>query len=453
MKPIYQFIILLLSAAILSGCKDYLDIKPDKKLSLADNLVDLQGLMETYNPVNTQGNYAGEVAADNFYLTETELASIAKDGDRRMYTWENDNIFQEDNNSWNNAYLLIYHANTVLENIKNIPRTPTNFAEHDNVKGQAYFLKGASLLQAAFIWTQAYDSNTADQLAGLPIRAGTDFNIKSKRSSLGETYDQAIRDLKSAVQFLPVRAVQVTRSSRPAAFAMLSRAYLSIRDYKNARLYADSVLQINSELTDYNTLSTTAATPISKFSKEVLFHWMIAVPPILNQARAKVDPALFAMFSESDLRKKVFFKNNGNGTYAFKGNYSGSGALFVGPAIDEVYLTRAECLIREGKITEGLNDLNALYVKRWDKTKPFVPFTATTKDQALDIILKERRKELIGRGLRWVDIKRLNFEGANITLSRTLGPKSYLLKPNDLRYAMPLPEEVIALTGMQQNSR
>lgn len=52
-----------------------------------------------------------------------------------------------------------------------------------------------------------------------------------------------------------------------------------------------------------------------------------------------------------------------------------------------------------------------------------------------------------------MDIKRLNKEGANITLTRTLNNSVYELLPNDLRSALPIPEDIISLSGMEQNRR
>lgn len=91
-------------------------------------------------------------------------------------------------------------------------------------------------------------------------------------------------------------------------------------------------------------------------------------------------------------------------------------------------------------------------MKRW-KTGTFVPFTASTSSGALATILAERRKELMMRDLRWMDIKRLNKEGAGITLKRIVAGQPYQLQPNEPRFALPLPAYVLALTGMQQNPR
>jgi hypothetical protein len=83
----------------------------------------------------------------------------------------------------------------------------------------------------------------------------------------------------------------------------------------------------------------------------------------------------------------------------------------------------------------------------------FVPFTASTKEQALSIILSERRKELPCRGVRWTDIRRLNLEGANIKPARIINNQYYELPVNSSLYALPLPPDAVALGNYQQNIR
>jgi hypothetical protein len=87
------------------------------------------------------------------------------------------------------------------------------------------------------------------------------------------------------------------------------------------------------------------------------------------------------------------------------------------------------------------------------KTGFFVPFTANNTSEALNLVLQERRKETPFRGLRWIDLRRLNNEGANITLTRKVKGQVYTLPPNDPRYVLPIPPDVINLTGIVQNER
>ncbi len=42
-------------------------------------------------------------------------------------------------------------------------------------------------------------------------------------------------------------------------------------------------------------------------------------------------------------------------------------------------------------------------------------------------------------------------KGEPTTLKRIIGGQNYSLSPNDLRYALPIPEDIISINGMQQN--
>jgi hypothetical protein len=52
-----------------------------------------------------------------------------------------------------------------------------------------------------------------------------------------------------------------------------------------------------------------------------------------------------------------------------------------------------------------------------------------------------------------MDVKRLNKQGGGIVLKRSLDGKNYELPANDHRYALSIPEDVIAYSGMAQNER
>jgi hypothetical protein len=70
------------------------------------------------------------------------------------------------------------------------------------------------------------------------------------------------------------------------------------------------------------------------------------------------------------------------------------------------------------------------------------------------LILEERRRELIGRGLRWTDLRRINQEtDYAVTLEKSLNGESYILEPNSVRYTYPIPDDEIILSGIRQNER
>ncbi len=53
-----------------------------------------------------------------------------------------------------------------------------------------------------------------------------------------------------------------------------------------------------------------------------------------------------------------------------------------------------------------------------------------TAQEALAMILAERKKELVARNLRWSDLRRLNNDPAfQVTLKQVIGQKEYMLPP------------------------
>jgi tetratricopeptide (TPR) repeat protein len=452
MKKYISILTIIYLGFAAPGCKKYLDEKPDVKLALPSTLADFQALLDNYPVINNSDPGSGEISADNYYLFDADYQALSTDYFRNMYTWQKSNLFMPQSNDWYYSYRPVFTANTILESLSKIAETGSNQHDYNNVKGEAFFIRGKAFLQVAGLWTSAYDPNVSSVQLGIPLRLSSDFNQQSVRSNLQETYNQIIADLRSAAALLPITPLHVMRSSKPAAFALLARTYLYIQQYEKAGLYADSCLQLAHTLLDYNTLNAGANYPIAQFNPEVIHENKIPVPAPLSNTRARIDTLLYNSYAANDLRKIILFKASANGTHVFKGSYEGGGNLFGGVAVDEVYLMRAECFARVGKTNEAMSDLNTLLTNRF-RSGTFVPVMATNAKDALSLILTERRKELLMRGLRWMDLKRLNKEGANITLSRSINGQTYTLLPNDLRYALPIPDDIILLTGMQQNPR
>lgn len=447
-----QITLLLLSVLQLAACNKYLDEKPDLKLSVPTTLAELQSLLDNDNYMNNRDAAFGEISADDYYLLDADYAA-QQEGFRNMYRWEKDNFYTGVLlNDWLNTYTSVYACNTVLENIEKIAVTPANETVWQNVKGQAYFFRAKRFLDAAIVYTKAYDKQTASTDPGLALRLQTDFNVASIRASNEATYRQVIADLEQAIALLPQKQVTVLRPSKPAALGLLARTYLAMNEYDSCAKYATLALQLHNTLMNFNTLNAAATFPITRLNAEVMYESMLNLQSPINATRAKVDSTLYTGYANNDKRKQVFFKASGTGMFAFKGSYEGSNSLFTGVASDELYLMQAESFARTGKVTEAMTALNTLLVTRY-QTGTFVPLTASDASDAVQKILAERRKELLMRGLRWMDVKRLNKLGAGITLKRKVNNVVYILDPNSPRYALPIPDDVISITGMEQNPR
>lgn len=444
-------VILFISATILCSCKKYLDAKPDASLTTPSSLSDLQTLLDNYSYLNAQFVGSGEILSDNFYLTNQSWAALSRSDQRNYYIWQAD-----DNNNldWNQAYRVVYTCNLVLEYLKKISLQPEDQQQADAIEGSALFFRASYFYSIAQLFARDYNAQTASSDLGIPLRLTTDIQAKSTRSSISETYERIIEDFKSSVRYLPLSPLIKTRPSLAAAYGGLARAYLSMGDYQNADLYADSCLHLNNILIDYNSLNTNAAIPFPMFNDEVIFQATTYPIQPLTPAVCLIDSVLYKSYDSNDLRKTIYFKPNPGGTYTFKGNYDGNrynGQTFVGIATDEQYLIKAECEARLGNAGEALRFINLLLENRFT-AGTYTPFTSTDPDSLLSFILQERRKELIFRSARLTDLKRLNqSEKYAVTLHRVINNTDYFLKPQDVRYVELIPHLVIQMSGIQQN--
>lgn len=450
MKRSKTLLILILILPVIS-CKKYLDKKSDETLTTISTSDDLQSLLDLYLLVNYNDPGSAEESADAYYLFDTRFNNLPAQ-DQNLYTWANTNIFQSGSNDWSAIYDNVYRANTVLDNIDKVSfDSASSVVTYNDVKGQALFLRSKCFLQAAYIWSLAFDSLTCTTDKGIPLRLTSDFNVKTTRSNNFETYHQIITDLKLSIEFLPTKPIHVLRASKPAAMALLARTLLSMGDYTQCLAYCDSILSIKSVLVDFNSLDQDASIPFGPFNEEIIHESGIPYPSPLLPTVGKIDSTLVALYDPRDLRKQILLRDNLDGTYGFKGSYSRSlGYLFDGIATDEVYLMRAECSARIGDYKKCMDDINHLLINRYKKGS-FIPLSASSSQEALAIVLNERRKELVFRNLRWMDIKRLNKQGANIELTRIIQGQKYRLSPNANRFALPIPEDIIKLAGISQN--
>ncbi|MGX9985383.1 RagB/SusD family nutrient uptake outer membrane protein [Soonwooa purpurea] len=448
-NTLYLIVLSSFSLLINTGCRDLLDEKSDAKLSVPSSLADNQALLDMFVYANTEFTSSGETSADDYYLTDADYNSLYFEEIKRLYTWQPDHVSlpASSGNDWSSTYRSIYIANSVLHNLEYYN---LKGAEANNIKAQAYALRGIRYLDAVQIWCLAYNPHTAKQDLGLPLRLDPDMNLPSKRSSLQETYQQIINDLSQAIIGLPNQQSAKTRLSKTAAYAYLARTYLIMGDYEKALDNAEQALSLNNRLMDFNNLDASSDYPIPDFNEEITFWGAMRYESHLMSA--KISQNIYNMYDDNDLRKSIYFNTNNTEFILFKGYYNNANGPSVAVATDELYLIAAESYARLNQLEKAMDYLNALLSKRW-KTGTYIPISATTKDEALAIIKTERRKELMFRGTRWSDIKRYNRDGDNISLTRTINEKIYNLPANDLRYAIAIPEDVIKITGMPQNPR
>jgi tetratricopeptide (TPR) repeat protein len=435
-----------------------LDRKPNVALNVPTTVNDYQLLLDNPNITQLNGIGLGDLGCDDYYYAYSVYQSQLT-YKQNAHTWQSD-VFQGiPVSEWNDPYTIIYYSNIVLSGLPSISVTNSSDQQFkDNVMGMAFYIRGFEHYLLEEIFGQPYKPGTANSDLGIPYKLNDNLEEKSVRGSVEQTYNQIIQDLLQAASLLPNTSTTLNRPTKTTAFATLARVYLSMQDYTKAGAYADSCLRINSTLIDFNTLNSALAHPFPLTPndfKELLYPCIIG-SGLFGSASStcNIDSTLYNSYSNNDLRKAIYFATNtATNTHYFKGEYNGTLAECGSVTIDEMFLTRAECFARAGNTQSAMADLNQLLQKRW-LTNTFIPYSATNADDALRQILKERRKELIFRGIRWIDLRRLNQDTRfAVTITRNLNGQIFTLAPNDPKYAYPIPQNEIQLSGMQQNPR
>lgn len=447
---LYNRILLGLILLCLQSCSNFLETKPDTKLAIPNTFEDCQALLDGYGTINMGYPYVGELCADNFSISADNWSSLGDYEDRMLYIWDKETapvITQ-----WASPYQAVYIANQVLSILKELPVG----TRREQLEGAAYFYRAYALFSLAEIFAAVPQKNGSNgDIPALPYRTSPNVEEKSVRVTLKEYFDLLLKDLEQAENLLPVINGLPSRPSKTAVAALFSRIYLYMQDYEKALFYTNKALVNNSMLMDYNTLSVDEESPFKQFNDEVIFQAISTGTYTYYYTVWKVDPDFFQSYADHDLRKNLLFMENEDSTFSFKGNYDGefNQAPFSGLAVDELILTKAECLVRSNQINEALTSLNRLLEKRY-RRETFEPIAVQDASQLLQIILNERRKELVMRQRRWSDLKRLNLNSQTATiLKRQIGDKEYQLLPNDPFYTFLIPQEIINNSTLTQTIR
>lgn len=332
---------------------------------------------------------------------------------------------------WNGEYNKIYTANTVIDAAPDM----ADQATANEALANAHFMRAMAYFTLAQYYCRPYCEANKDEL-GLPIREATDFEENLGRATLGETYDKIFADLARAAELTSVQNVDEEkrwRVSKCAVDAFYARLYLVTGDYRKALDHADKALATAPALFNYNDFKEGRSTtyPANEvlglpeqtlrycetnnwsaaqylYFKEYIYtrfcyngsQWFIPS----RQLRELYD-------QDDDMRFKWFFVPHGNrrfnctfDEYRYATFYDGR-YCFSGLGTAELMLVKAEAQVRLGQWQEALPTLDVLRQNRY-ATGTCTPLTAASRQEALKMVLDERRREM-PFAARMMDIKRM----------------------------------------------
>lgn len=433
---------------------DFLAEKPRSSMLIPSTIEDYQMLLN--NPLINEGVIGlGILSSDDVYFDEESLTAVSPLV-RNVYLWEQDMYAGEQQvKDWNNGYFAIFIANNVIEGIE---RVDASDKEKLDVLGQAYFKRAYAFFDLATHFCDYIENKGTHQL-GLPLKTTANANVVEQRASLEETFELIKADLLKAKGFL-INTLPIDDRYRPsvlACFALLSQIELYRGNYENAEMYADSCLKLSDVLLDYNLIDPDISNPFSSDHVEIIYKTTCPMYVELYGADfspARVNPELIDLFKANEPRKDLYFGVDNRGLSYVHYSYTGFSTFpFAGLATDEIYLIKAESAVRNNNIAGALTVFGKFLGMRYREIPYDLHEFSVDTAKLLDAVLLERRKELVWRGRRWLDLKRLNAEGAEIPVSRYREGSNVSLVPKDSRYTFSIPMSEINRSGITQNLR
>lgn len=433
----------------LVSCRKFVEIDLVGKRELKYTQ-DYQSLLNNSTSVE-KSYYWPVLASDDIYGSDEAYLNTLLLTDANAYCWKSDLV--GDNNEdpdWADQYQQIYLFNQVATEI--MDSQGGTDAQKKNILAQAKVHRALNYFNLVNSYAKQYNASSANTDLGVPLLTRPDLYAKLDRKSVETVYEQIIEDLSSAIPDLPEQANFNILASQSAAQGILARVYLQMRDYGKALQYAELVLaKPYYKLID---LKQYKAAPnsypnILDDTEEIFIKSLRNSFPTLS-----LNPDLLALFEPGDLRATLFTVDGSVFTWTpFQGKaynkhriISANAKITNGPTLPEMMLIKAEALARDNeRFAEALTVLNNLRSNRFED-KAYKPLQITDQQAILKLVINERRKELMGKGLRWFDQKRLAAEPGFVnTQTRTYKGESFTLAPNSNRYVMPIASKYIVL--------
>ncbi|HLR49803.1 MAG TPA: RagB/SusD family nutrient uptake outer membrane protein [Candidatus Sphingobacterium stercoripullorum] len=471
MKTTYFYILLLISLLSFQSCESYLDIKP-KGYVIPQTVEDFERILNDVSLTKFLSDGI-EILSDDFYNPSLERDKNVDQVDYRLYAWLKDPYTTPTDYSyysyWNMIYARIYQYNAIINGIDEA--VGGSESRKKVAKARARLGRAMGYYYLVNIYSQPYNKESAKTDLGVPLIQTNSINDPiPSRGTVQETFDFIINDLNEAIVDLPSSSQSVFELNKASGYGWLARTLLIIGDFQGALNAAEEVLALNNTLVDYNTEYDIAVPSVGdpyyipkaghQFatirSQPENIH-AITFDYTRGMAFQYVAKETESLFSENDLRRINITPNYANledindwdGTYTYMG--STSYEYNVGIATPEMYLIKAESLARLNQTSDALTTLNKLRKHRI-LADAYEDFQTNNSIQAIKWTLEERRRELLFKGSRWFDMRRLNQDpDFGFTAKHYLKDGSFFeLEPGNPRYVLTIPETALT-DGITQN--
>jgi hypothetical protein len=447
---------IILALLLLSACSDFVELDAPKTQIVTTAVFE--------NDAGAQGAIVGIYAQ---MMREVALASGGANGVTALAGLSADELDNHSpsqgriaiyNNSltpvntvsslWNNSYLYIYQANSILEGANK--STQISKATRDEVLGEALFIRAFSYFYLVNFF------------GDVPLLLSTDYRVNrlAARTLVSEVYEQIEKDLLKAQGLLlddySFSLGEKVRPNRWAATALLSRVYLYQKKWDKAESQASLIIESNKFplADDLNSVFLANST-------EAIWQLMPTAPGYNTYD----GPYFIVTTNTNDVTATSFvtdaFEPGDNRANSWIGSYESDENTYnyvnkykiksIGEPLTEYqmvlrsaeqYLIRAEARAMQDNLLDAVDDVNTIRIRAG--LDP-IDGSGLSQSDVMVAIEEERRTELfIEWGHRWFDLKRWG------TIDAVLGPVKADWQSTDALFPIPQ-SEIDANPNLVQN--
>ena len=495
--------LLVMLVAAFGSCRDALVIQPRQSIDAANALTSKDGInaavVSVYSRFKSVRMYGRDLIGIPEALSDNGFATN-KSG--RLQP-EANNVYRAHFSDalWSTCYNGINQANLILEAVPAVNAPGITAADKASWTAQMQFLRALYYFDLVKVYSYIPGAIVgAQDKGGVPVitkgvsSSTSALALLPARAPIADVYTQIITDLTAAEAALTFPGLGTSFANKAAAQALLSRVYLYMKDYANAKKWADACITLAGSR--ISGAGTYVAQWRASTHNETLFQLIFATNAENNGVNESLQTSFTTLTAPGntvvtggfgDLVPSISLLNdlgitlNGGNTTAnfglsvtgltrgtdvraqlYESGTTGRGSSkiectkYIGKngfinldnipviRIAEVFLNRAEAMSTPGSPVfneaAALTDLNTIAVNRG------LTAFSLTGSALYEEVLRQRRLELAFEGHRFFDLKRL---GRDLVKA----PHYNTVAFTDIRILAPLPQrEVDGNKSLVQNS-
>ncbi len=431
LNNINKIITILFATVFFTSCdKAKLSPVPETQFSEEQAFATPDRILQQVLGIYTQtknGNFLGGRSIMYGDVRGSEWLNVTNNGVTALQIW-NHSVVSTDNQvegMWSTGYNAINRANIVLKGLDDNP-TVISSAQANLYRGEARFLRALDLFYLTTMYGKRPYAADMGASLGIPLRIiankgpGTESLV---RSTQAQVFTQILSDLTFAEANLPLTngnaENNVVRAHRNAAIALKTRVYLQMGDYPNVIIEGNKLVPLVAPFTATSGIAHTLSasftnlfrTPYQSSESILSFPMNNTNSPGTQNGLSLYQNNEFglntgatgilvdATWKTTDQRRTLV--TSANRYQKFNDDLNNYVPILRWA---EVLLNTAEALARQASTvdTRALAILNTVR-QRSDASTTFAP---ATKTDLINLILNERRIELLGEGHRMWDIQR-----------------------------------------------